>query len=523
MQTIDSHSFGVQPKTWVSLGVLLLGLLAAWKMGGWIVSGDLKSIVFVALGVAVSVIELAILKDWRAGFYMFTCWLLVEDFVRKYAGNNMVLYFAKDALVATIYFSFFKAVRRHHETVRFPFLIFLYFFLWLGLLQCFNPGSPSLLYSILGLKLYFYYVPMLFIGYALIRREQDLHRFLITNMILAGAIAALGIIQSIVGPSFLNPTSAAAELKELSTLYRVAPASGETLYQPNSVFVSTGRFDMYLLLVWLLGLGCAGYVLLRRRRSQPTIFAGLALVAVAAVMSGGRGALLYILGSSLVLGAAFLWGAPWRNRQARRIVRAIWRTSAAVGIALLLAVFIFPKAIGARWSYYAETIVPSSPTEQLTGRMQSYPVQEFEKAFTQGGWAFGHGIGTTSLGVQYISRWLGQQRPNFGVESGYGNIVLEYGILGLFLWWLWTAALLISAWKIVRSLRQTEYFPLAFAIFWYALLILYPMTYGTLNSYQDYILNAYLFLLIGILYRLPALANAPAQTVKSQGDSLHEQ
>jgi amino acid permease len=54
----------------------------------------------------------------------------------------------------------------------------------------------------------------------------------------------------------------------------------------------------------------------------------------------------------------------------------------------------------------------------------------------------------------------------------------------------------------------------AFAIFWLAFLILYPITYGTLNGYQDYILNAYLWLLIGILFRLPALAGDPVQALR---------
>ena len=516
---MGSHSFAVKTQAWMSVGVFLLGLLIAWKLGAWIVAGDMKSIAFAASGVAFSLIGLAILKNWRAGFYAFIVWLLIEDFIRKYMGNNMLIYFAKDVLVAILYFSFFYAVLRRRATwFRFPFLISFSFFLWLGLLQCFNSNSPSLLYSLLGFKLYFFYVPLLFIGYALIEEEEDLRRFLIISMGLATVIACLGIVQSIAGPSFLNPTVIAPDIRELSTLYRVAPISGAILYQPNSVFVSAGRFDMYLLLVWLVGLGSVGYLVLRRYR-QKVILGGVALVAVAAVMCGGRGSLLYVVGSGLVLAAAFLWGAPWKWGQARRLVKAIWRIAAATGIGLLITVCVFPEALGARWSYYAETVLPNSPKEQLTGRLESYPVQEFEKAFTQGGWLLGHGIGTASLGGQYVSRWLGQHRPNFGVESGYGNIVLEFGILGLFLWFLWTAALLISAWKVVRNLRQTVYFPVAFAIFWYAFLILYPMVYGTLSGYQDFVLNAHLWLLIGILFRLPKLleiSTAPALINRSR-------
>jgi hypothetical protein len=35
---------------------------------------------------------------------------------------------------------------------------------------------------------------------------------------------------------------------------------------------------------------------------------------------------------------------------------------------------------------------------------------------------------------------------------------------------------------------------------------LVPLTFGGLQPYQDFILNAYLWLLLGVLFRLPKLA-----------------
>jgi len=40
----------------------------------------------------------------------FLAWLLFEDFARKFLGNNMVIYFAKDFLAAVVYFSFIVAI-----------------------------------------------------------------------------------------------------------------------------------------------------------------------------------------------------------------------------------------------------------------------------------------------------------------------------------------------------------------------------------------------------------------------------
>jgi hypothetical protein len=79
------------------------------------------------------------------------------------------------------------------------------------------------------------------------------------------------------------------------------------------------------------------------------------------------------------------------------------------------------------------------------------------------------------------------------------------------LWLVMSAAVLISAWKVVRKLRGSPWFPLAFMIFFYAFLLLLPFTFQGMQAYQDFVLNAYLWLLLGVLFRLPKLAPS-AQT-----------
>jgi hypothetical protein len=88
-------------------------------------------------------------------------------------------------------------------------------------------------------------------------------------------------------------------------------------------------------------------------------------------------------------------------------------------------------------------------------------------------------------------------------------LVVEMGIVGLLLWVVWVTALLWSGWRIVKQLRQTVYFPIGFAIWWYAFILLVLLTYFGMQPYQNFVNNAYLWLLIGILYRLPKLAQLP--------------
>jgi hypothetical protein len=60
-------------------------------------------------------------------------------------------------------------------------------------------------------------------------------------------------------------------------------------------------------------------------------------------------------------------------------------------------------------------------------------------------------------------------------------------------------------WRIVIELRGAILFPIALVILRYAFLVLAPFTFNGLNAYQNFVMNAYLWLLIGVLYRLPTM------------------
>ena len=148
---------------------------------------------------------------------------------------------------------------------RAPFLLPLAIFFWFAVLQVFNTWSPNILYGLLGLKLYFYYAPLMLLGYAMLERPNDLERFLIVNVVAGIVVAGLGIAQSVLGVSFLTPEDSAAELYSLSHVVRVSPITHLEVLATSSVFVSAGRFSTYLVFLWILAMGAQGYLLLSRR------------------------------------------------------------------------------------------------------------------------------------------------------------------------------------------------------------------------------------------------------------------
>jgi hypothetical protein len=440
---------------------------------------------------------------------------MFEDLPRKYFGNGTALFLGKDVLLGLVYVSFWMALRRREEKLFRPtFLLPLVLFAWLAAVQIFNPNSPSILYGVLGFKVYFYYVPLMFLGYAVIRHEEDLRKFLEVNALLAAVISSLGIAQGIFGNSFLNPANLAPELQYLGNLYKKTPLTQQILSLPDSVFVSAGRYALFLSLMTFLMIGAAGYVVLSTRRSRTLIFVAIAVVGGAVLFSGSRSTVIYSMGGALILTVAFRWGRARRQRQTRHSLKAVRRSLAMAVLGLTAVIMIFPNEAAPRIAYYAETLLPNSSTSEIGNRTWDYPISELLQTFNEPNWVFGNGTGISSLSAQYVARLIGQRPPNIGVEEGYGTMILEMGILAPFLWILWTAVLLFYSWKVVKQLRGTRFFPLAFAILFYAFLLLYPSTFDGLVAYQNYISNAYLWLLLGILFRLPdLLANALPQAI----------
>ena len=500
----------IRNQTLIGAGLFVFAVWAAWQAGNEVASDNVKILEFVALGFLACAIGVAILRSWRAGFYFFLVWMLFEDLARKYMGNSLVLFFGKDVLLLLVYISFLRDVRLGRaKSFRPPFLLFLSLFFWLALIQVFNQNSPSILYGLLGMKTYFYYMPLMFVAYALIRNDQDLRKFLIVNAVLAGIIGGLGIVQAVLGNGFLNPATLAPELQELGDLSKMSPLSDQMFSLPASVFVSAGRFAQYLAQIFPLVMGTAAYLILHTKQYRKLIFVVLGILGVAALLSGSRTASVSVALSALALSAGFLWGAPWRHNQAHRLVRVIRRSCVVGALALAAAFLIFPEQAGSRLAFYSETLNPESSAYQGTSRVVDYPILNLEIAFHNPNWLIGNGTGTDSLGWQYVYR-LVKERPLYGVEEGYGTLILEMGLLAPLLWILWTTALLYYLWKVVRRLRETRLFPIGFAVFWYSFMLLYIFTFLGLVAYQNFVTNIYLWIFVGIIFRLPQLLTAPA-------------
>ena len=277
-------------------------------------------------------------------------------------------------------------------------------------------------------------------------------------------------------------------------------------YRPCSIFVSAGRFQNLIIFSWIIIVGFGGYLILRTKKGRTLAFLTIGTLAGAALMSTSRGVMMWCGGSALIVLAAFVWGAPWRQGEATRVIRSIQRIALLGGFAVVLLSVIFPEQVNSRFAIYSETLSPYSTASELAYRTRDYPLRNFLGAFDTPRWMYGYGTGTASLGIQYVARILHAPNTGVSVENGYGQLVIEMGIVGLFLWITLGISISISAWKIVKRLRGSPWFPIAFVIFWFVFMLFFPMGYNTISFYQDFLVNAYFWVLVGVLYRLPSLA-----------------
>src|SRR5271165_1828622 len=109
---LGTHSFirGSRSPVVTILAIILMAL-TAYELAELIIGEDVNSIIYLGLFITALIGVVAVLNDWRKGVYLVLAWILFEDLVRKYLGNNMAIYFAKDALALLLYISFFGALR----------------------------------------------------------------------------------------------------------------------------------------------------------------------------------------------------------------------------------------------------------------------------------------------------------------------------------------------------------------------------------------------------------------------------
>jgi hypothetical protein len=433
-----------------------------------------------------------------------------EDFVRKFAGNDMVIYFIKDFIIAATYFSFVMWTRHsgRKDRLRNPIAVPLaLWFIW-SIIQIFNPNLPGLILGPIGLRMSFIYVPLLYLGYHFFATERTLQKFARLVLVVALAVGAVGLGQLLKGPEFLNPKGMEA-MGLVMTSARGTPETGYFHYL-SSVFTNAARFGRFSLVVLAITGGICLYARSTRQQSLFRYSLLALLVIFANLLVNGSRALFLVLVAFVL---AFVWMTSMSERGPLRafvLGRRLTVMAMIAMVSILLVNSVNPRAVSAITGFYGQTLRPDSPEFELPDRVKRYAVTNRGSvwgAVARSG-VLAHGTGSASQGQQY----LGVERPHdwVPVEGGYAAIAWEHGIIGLVLVLWWAVLLLRAQYRAVVQLRGTPFHGLGVGIFLWSMAFLFPLTFLGMQVFQDFIPNANFWFWSGVIFKLPDLGKNAA-------------
>lgn len=435
-----------------------------------------------------------LLRNWELSLVMFLAWLMVEDLFRKLAGNAIAVYFVKDIFYLVVIASLVLSpeIRGAWRSATVWARVPLYLLIAWALIMSIPNALVDVRIPLLGLRLDFLYVPLVAAGYLVSRDDRRLGRLMLSASVLGGAESVVGLIQAIIGPSFLAPTLPTPGLIHL-ILIRGFGAENPDVYRPTGTFVDPGRFDAVV--VAALAVSLAAVFLLRGPRRVVAVLAAIASAA-AIWVSGGRAGLLE--GIAIIVAMGFL--------VVRANSRIGYKVLAAIVICGVLAVVtmlvLTPTLVINRLALYLVTLNPLSAQNEWSYRWD-YFGGAVVHGISLGQWT-GLGTGHESLGKQYLFGGVENSPAGlYTVEGGYASLAVEWGIVGLILWLGWSLTWVLAQWRRLRAAVDPRQAAAGTMLLVWVAVILFPAFVTGLQSFQNYTTNVYFWLLSGIVLGMP--------------------
>lgn len=375
-------------------------------------------------------------SHWRAAVKVAFVAVLVEGAIRKWLlpqGEELV-YFLKDVFLVGAYLKFYFAPDPELRAYRLRVLGTLIFLLCaLVSFSALNPNIGSPLLAAYGVKIYFMYLPLVFMMPYLFRTQQELHRQLMWYVLLAIPICALGFLQYTSDRFSVINTFATGMVETGATGFGV----GDRVRVTGTFSYITGH-STFVIIFYTLTL----VLLSMRETRRKWLYIGLLpLLAGNALMSGSRSSVATMAVVTIGFTIVALSG---RLGTSRNFVMTLVVGSVMAGVG---AAYFFADAL----THY-EARIKNAP-DTLASRTIDHPVAALERAFEEGG-AFGFGIGVMHPAPMAIRNRLGimplKQRPS-SLDSEPGQVLAELGPLGFLSWYLLRFLLFWLTWNSYRN------------------------------------------------------------------------
>ena len=372
-------------------------------------------------------------SNWRAAVKVAFVAVLMEGAIRKWilpSGEELV-YFLKDVFLFGAYLKFFFSPDPEMRAYRLRVPGGLIFLLCAAVaFSALNPNIGSTLLAVYGLKVYFMYVPMVFMMPYLFRNQQEMLKQMTWYAFLAIPVCMLGFLQY-TSDRFSVINTFASGMSETGA---VGFGVGDRARVTGTFSYITGHTTFVIIFfAFVLAL-----LSLREARWKAVhLFFVLPLLVGNALMNGARASIVTMafVAAGFTLGALSGRLATSRNFLMTLIAGAV--------LALGGATYFFADALlywGTRYNTAGDTMV---------SRTVDHPMAALSLAIKEGG-AFGFGIGTAHPATAAIRTKLAilpMKNKVPPMDNELGQIMAELGVLGFFGWYGLRLLLLVLAWK----------------------------------------------------------------------------
>lgn len=407
------------------------------------------------------------MKLWKWFVGLFFVLVMVDGALRKWIlpGQSAALFVLKDIVLwgGFLFYALRRsptALPRPLKTTGVPLLLGGYIFV--VLLQAFNPRLPNLTVGALGLKAHLAFLPLVVMMPALIAETTE-RKILRTlwgyTLVLVLPLAALSVYQ------FFQPPSAWINqyVREMGTIATVA---GHV--RVISTFSYVGSHTAYLTFNAFLSAGIL-FAGLRTGRRDLYWLGGILLGATFVVlpMAGSRGPIVIILVALAVL---------------LTVVESQYSMSLRFVAVALVVVVIVVQGTGLTegWEALAERAVEAGDTENRIESLVSSPFEGIKR-----GGLFGYGAGSAHQAAarfvpgSFSTDWL----PEGYIESPMARQIVELGAFGWLLLITMKTMLLYLAYRTVRQSRRAVEVLIGVTAFCFLLAKLpFPVVYNAVSG-----------------------------------------
>ena len=433
-------------------------------------------------GLAILPLWLLVLRRWHYGLFLLLLYIPVSGFPTLLTNYSPIALLFKDlAFVAPMYIGFFWFIKERGPFTGFSRSVLLLIGLqvFIIVIQMLNPSLPNLMVSLIGAKVWLYYMPLMVISYSVIQNQKSFLKLLRPVVMISWLPAGLGIIQWIMSSAwsyhdtmYMFYGAAAESATQGFTSFQF----GVSLYRLPSTFSFSAQYAAYL---WAALV--TSYMLLSVEKNpkwRHFARASFGLMILASFLSGARGAYFFI---PLMLSIIFV---------CQHGIKGLLKPVLILGALLiplsklsgLDMVSIFSQ-VGTLLQYYSKALA----------------IHEFLRAteITQ----FGLGTGMNTIAARYAFDDPTQRIEALGkIENYWGKTIVELGIPGFIIFFLWQTFVVTIAFACVKRLKSKELKGVAAALaaFFVAMFI------SNFKSFRmDWEpLNMYYWIFAGILFRL---------------------